>query len=169
MLEELAAYARRSGADREVSAFWVRRMAHETAMHRIDADLAVRRTPTAMPVELAVDGVDELLTTFLARETTQWTEQYADELGDWEGRWLMVSSGAAAWRVTVRPQGASVSSLGPGLLPPAVGCDARIESDPETFLRWAYNRPLTQPVVATGDKPMLEQFKRLLTAVTGVS
>jgi len=81
----------------------------------------------------------------------------------------MVSSGAAAWRVTVRPQGASVSSLGPGLLPPAVGCDARIESDPETFLRWAYNRPLTQPVVATGDKPMLEQFKRLLTAVTGVS
>lgn len=168
MLEELAAYERREDADRDLTAFWIRRMAHETAMHRIDADLAVQRPPTPIPTELAVDGVDELLTIFLARETTQWTEQYAAELHDWAARWLMVSTGAAAWRVTVRPQGAEVESLDPGQ-PPTIGYAARIDSDPETFLRWAYNRPHARQMVTTGNDLMLEQFKRLLTAVTSVS
>jgi uncharacterized protein (TIGR03083 family) len=46
------------------AAFWPRRMAHETAVHRFDAQLAHDRTA---PVEaaLAVDGVDELVDTVL--------------------------------------------------------------------------------------------------------
>jgi hypothetical protein len=168
MLEELAAHERREDADLELAAFWIRRMAHETAMHRIDADLAVQRPPVAIPVELAADGVDELLTMFLARETTQWTEEYADDLTDWAARWLMVSIGAAAWQITVRPRGVAVEPIVPGQ-PPTDGCAARIDSDPEAFLRWAYNRPPTQRMVTTGDDLMLEQFKRLLTAVTSVS
>jgi len=41
-------------------AWWVRRMAHETAIHAADATLAVGGTPTLDPV-LAIDGVDEIL------------------------------------------------------------------------------------------------------------
>lgn len=47
-----------------VAAFWPRRMAQETVIHRADADSALG-TPTHVPTEVAVDGIDELLTVFL--------------------------------------------------------------------------------------------------------
>jgi uncharacterized protein (TIGR03083 family) len=40
--------------------FWARRMAHETAMHRADAQITVGREPEFGPV-LAADGIDEWL------------------------------------------------------------------------------------------------------------
>ena len=44
-------------------AFWARRQAHETAMHRADADSAVGVLPE-YPAEFAADGIDELITGF---------------------------------------------------------------------------------------------------------
>ena len=54
-------------------AFWARRQAHETAIHRVDAQLAAAATvPGAdldpFPAGLAADGVDELLTGFGGRD-----------------------------------------------------------------------------------------------------
>lgn len=48
-------------------AFWTRRQAHETTVHRYDAEAA--RGGTASPIEpdFAVDGIDELLRGFHAR------------------------------------------------------------------------------------------------------
>ncbi|MFC3571937.1 maleylpyruvate isomerase family mycothiol-dependent enzyme [Streptomyces yaanensis] len=48
-------------------AFWARRQAHETAVHRVDAESARGGTPTAIGVDFAVDGIDELLRGFHAR------------------------------------------------------------------------------------------------------
>ncbi|UUU36024.1 maleylpyruvate isomerase family mycothiol-dependent enzyme [Streptomyces sp. CA-210063] len=48
-------------------AFWARRQAHETAVHRADADAALGGPPGEPPMELAVDGIDELLLGFHAR------------------------------------------------------------------------------------------------------
>lgn len=42
------------------ASFWARRMAHETAMHRADAELAVGRDPAFGPA-LAADAIDEWL------------------------------------------------------------------------------------------------------------
>jgi uncharacterized protein (TIGR03083 family) len=44
------------------ASFWARRQAHETAMHRIDAELAVGRT-AELDAQLAADGIDEWLST----------------------------------------------------------------------------------------------------------
>lgn len=58
------------------SVFWARRQAHETTIHRVDA-LAARlgRLPTTaeagISTELAVDGVDELLTGFIPRRSSR--------------------------------------------------------------------------------------------------
>ncbi len=41
-------------------AFWQRRQAHETVVHRVDAELAAGAL-TPVPPRLAVDGIDELL------------------------------------------------------------------------------------------------------------
>lgn len=50
-------------------AFWARRQAHETAIHRADAQLAANpgHPPAAFPPALAADGIDELVTGFGGR------------------------------------------------------------------------------------------------------
>ncbi len=48
-------------------AFWARRQAHETAVHRIDAESARGGAPGEIAGGFAVDGIDELLVGFHAR------------------------------------------------------------------------------------------------------
>ncbi|MFF5160960.1 maleylpyruvate isomerase family mycothiol-dependent enzyme [Streptomyces sp. NPDC000348] len=48
-------------------AFWARRQAHETTVHRFDAESARGGTPSPIATDFAVDGVDELLRGFHAR------------------------------------------------------------------------------------------------------
>src|SRR5262245_3152590 len=45
-------------------AFWIRRMANETAIHRVDADLAAGRAGEPIADDLSVDGIDEVLGAF---------------------------------------------------------------------------------------------------------
>ncbi|MDT9698300.1 maleylpyruvate isomerase family mycothiol-dependent enzyme [Streptomyces sp. P17] len=48
-------------------AFWARRQAHETTIHRFDAEAARGGTPTVTGPGFAADGIDELLLGFHAR------------------------------------------------------------------------------------------------------
>ncbi|MEU7551857.1 maleylpyruvate isomerase family mycothiol-dependent enzyme [Streptomyces sp. NPDC044571] len=48
-------------------AFWARRQAHETAVHRMDAEAALGAAYGPVTAEFAEDGVDELLVGFHAR------------------------------------------------------------------------------------------------------
>ncbi|MCT4353855.1 maleylpyruvate isomerase family mycothiol-dependent enzyme [Streptomyces sp. Je 1-79] len=53
-------------------AFWARRQAHETAVHRADAESALPdRHPGPVDPALAADGIDELLRAFHARERSR--------------------------------------------------------------------------------------------------
>src|ERR1700760_1394690 len=45
----------------QTGGFWLRRMAQETVIHRIDAELACGALVAPVADDLAVDGVDELL------------------------------------------------------------------------------------------------------------
>ena len=47
-------------ADRQTAGFWMRRMVHETVVHRADAALAVGR-PVQIEPDLAADGISEWL------------------------------------------------------------------------------------------------------------
>ncbi|MHC3467927.1 maleylpyruvate isomerase family mycothiol-dependent enzyme [Streptomyces sp. 7R007] len=47
--------------------FWARRQAHETTVHRVDAESARGGTPSGIAPDFAVDGIDELLSGFHAR------------------------------------------------------------------------------------------------------
>ena len=50
--------------DSPTSAFWFRRMAQETAIHRVDVQL-VHTTPDPIDADFAVDGVEEVVDVFL--------------------------------------------------------------------------------------------------------
>ncbi|MFH8803998.1 maleylpyruvate isomerase family mycothiol-dependent enzyme [Streptomyces sp. NPDC017936] len=56
-------------------AFWARRQAHETAVHRVDAESARGATPqesaASFSHNFAVDGIDELLRAFHARDKSR--------------------------------------------------------------------------------------------------
>jgi uncharacterized protein (TIGR03083 family) len=71
--------------------FWRRRMAHETAVHRVDAELAAGST-RGVQARLAVDGIDEALTLFMGDEPGSELGQRAGTLHlhatDAEGEWL---------------------------------------------------------------------------------
>lgn len=152
----------------EVAPFWIRRMTHETVIHRVDSELAVGRPPEPIEPDLAVDGIDELLTVFLAQETQQWTEQYARYLSDWRRDSLLVSAGDAQWRMTVRPQGADVTPVSAGRTDAESPPGAQINGPPDPLLRWAYNRGGADQVSTTGDAGMITKFTQLLTAVTSI-
>jgi uncharacterized protein (TIGR03083 family) len=47
---------------------WARRQAHETAIHRVDAELASGRPITPFSAQFAGDGIDELLSCFITRQ-----------------------------------------------------------------------------------------------------
>ncbi|WP_327596011.1 maleylpyruvate isomerase family mycothiol-dependent enzyme [Streptomyces chartreusis] len=52
-------------------AFWARRQAHETTIHRFDAQSALGGTPDEIGTGFAADGVDELLRGFHARSKSR--------------------------------------------------------------------------------------------------
>ncbi|MDX3384296.1 maleylpyruvate isomerase family mycothiol-dependent enzyme [Streptomyces niveiscabiei] len=52
-------------------AFWARRQAHETTVHRYDAESATGAEPAPVATDFAVDGIDELLRGFHARERSR--------------------------------------------------------------------------------------------------
>ncbi|MGV9989225.1 maleylpyruvate isomerase family mycothiol-dependent enzyme [Streptomyces sp. NPDC003374] len=52
-------------------AFWARRQAHETTVHRFDAESARGGTPAPVATPFAVDGIDELLRGFHARSRSR--------------------------------------------------------------------------------------------------
>ncbi|WP_407554251.1 maleylpyruvate isomerase family mycothiol-dependent enzyme [Streptomyces sp. Pv4-95] len=52
-------------------AFWARRQAHETSVHRVDAQQAAGASLTPLPSAFAVDGIDELLSGFHSRDRSR--------------------------------------------------------------------------------------------------
>ncbi|MEU6225646.1 maleylpyruvate isomerase family mycothiol-dependent enzyme [Streptomyces sp. NPDC047042] len=51
--------------------FWTRRQAHETAVHRVDAESALGTARTPLDPDFATDGIDEILLGFHARTRSQ--------------------------------------------------------------------------------------------------
>ncbi|MYS84200.1 maleylpyruvate isomerase family mycothiol-dependent enzyme [Embleya scabrispora] len=125
-------------------AFWARRQAHETAVHRVDAELAAGR-PSTVPAEFAADGIDELLTGFLSRPGRNLVADPPLSIA------IAPDDDSAAWTMRIATDGRRVESgAGPADLTvsgPAenlylllwnradtTGC--RLAGDPEVMVRW---------------------------------
>lgn len=96
-------------------AFWARRQAHETAIHRFDAQLATAATAAqpssrdAFDPALADDGIDELLMGFVARrgyKPGSAEHTLAIRPTDTAGRWhVLLSEGGRTAERADRPAG----------------------------------------------------------------
>jgi uncharacterized protein (TIGR03083 family) len=150
------------GPDQTVG-FWIRRMAQETVIHRIDAEVTAGVPVHPIPQDLAVDGVDEILKLFLAYGSTVWPREYADALaaaGD--ERPVLVTTGSRSWAVCAAGTEIEVEDAAD-----ATGAAAALDGDPAAMLRRLWNRVLPGDEIAeTGDAGLLTQFQTLLVAGT---
>ncbi|MGI8695480.1 MAG: maleylpyruvate isomerase family mycothiol-dependent enzyme [Mycobacteriales bacterium] len=124
--------------------FWQRRMAQETAVHRVDAQLAVG-VATPIAADIAADGVDEFLTMMLAPD-------YTDTPADAPDRTLRIKAGGREWLVTVTPRRVS-ASRNPAAAEPA---DATITGDPSTVDLWLWGRGGDTDLDVEGDPAAIE-------------
>jgi uncharacterized protein (TIGR03083 family) len=159
--------------------FWIRRMAQETVIHRIDAELALTAGGSAgvpgladgvqrVADDLAVDGIDEVLVVFLAYASARWPEDFGDDLAQADKRPILVSSGGATWVVRAAPDGVHVSRGDPaaGLAPAgAEAPGATVRGAPEAMLRWLWGRG-EEGVSIDGDHDLVAGLRRLLVIAT---
>jgi uncharacterized protein (TIGR03083 family) len=134
-------------------AFWARRQAHETAIHRVDAEQAAgRASASVFEPAFAADGVDELIMGFLARSFSR---------GSWPGLAaglaIHVADGgeSADWLVAAG-SGAPGVSRGTG----EAGCDATGPARDLYLMLW--NRRPPDGLRVTGDPGILTAFRREL-------
>lgn len=134
--------------------FWQRRMAQETAVHRWDAESAVRGVDDADPVDdaLADDGVDELLGWL----TWDWSEH--PQAGA-DGRRVLVSTGAHTWTVTLHETRVEVVGGGED-------ADALLAGEPSGLLLHLWGRPGEHGIASGGDAVALQQLAERLAMTT---
>jgi uncharacterized protein (TIGR03083 family) len=142
-------------------AFWIRRMAQETVIHRIDAELAAGLPVTPVPDDLAVDGVDEVLKRFLGYDVEALDQLKGGHLASGSDQdTIAVMAGQTAW--TVRPSpGEVVIEDGASANPRVV-----IQAAPDPMLRWLWGRAGDDAVRLTGDPAWASYLRRMLVATT---
>ena len=140
--------------DEQTVGFWQRRMALETVVHRWDLQSA--RLPekllTAVPNDLANDGIDELLS-WLA---WPWDDQPQPEAN---GQKVGISTPTASWFVELHPTRVLVSR---GHAP----TQASISGDPSDVMLYLWGRRMEQNVVLTGDATALSLIEQRLNTCT---
>ena len=138
--------------------FWVRRMAQETVIHRVDAQLAAGLPLSAIPAELAADGIAEVLEVFLAYATRHWPEDFGDQLRGEAA--VLVSAGGARW--LVRLAGGAVT-VGPGTAGQAA---AQVSGTSHDILLWLWRRIDDTAVRVEGDTSAVARLRALLATAT---
>src|SRR5262245_19551291 len=139
--------------------FWVRRMAQECVIHRVDGELGAGASIAPIPADLAIDGIDEVLVRFLAFASTHFAEDFGDRLKECDGRSIRVTTNDAGWLVTLAPDGVLVAS-GDG---PA---DATVSGDPADVLLWLWRRVGDERVGFEGDEALIAKLRQLLGDAT---
>ena len=140
-------------AEDQTVGFWIRRLTHETAIHRYDLEAALG-DPQPIETDLAIDGIDEVLTVMFERgRSAQSAEATAGVTGN-----LVLESGGKAWSVLLLPHDVEISSAA-GSSP-----DAIIKGEPNEILLWLWGRePL--PMQAD-DAGLAAELRRRLAATT---
>lgn len=142
--------------DRSV-AFWIRRMAQETVIHRVDAELALREPVAQIPDDLAVDGIDEILERFLAWPSRVWLDDFAADLPAEPAR-VLVRTGGHRWQLRLAPDGVWLEE-------PGAEVDATISGEATPLLLWLWRRS-AEGVDRDGDHALVERLRTVLKTAT---
>lgn len=136
------------GFARDLTAgFWQRRMAHETTVHRVDAELGAGLSAAPIPSELARDGIDEYTVVGLRYSSSKPERDYPTESlhlhrTDGDGEWMFVGDGQGGVTVT--------AEHGKGA--------AAVRGSAESLLLWIWGRPV-EDVELFGDADVAARWQ----------
>ncbi|HEX2771596.1 MAG TPA: maleylpyruvate isomerase family mycothiol-dependent enzyme [Micromonosporaceae bacterium] len=140
--------------------FWIRRMAHETVIHRVDAELAAGQPVAAIPDDLALDGIDEVLLLFLSYQSRKWHDYFAERLPA-TAETVLVTAGGRGWLVRLDAEGVSVEPA-----PTTTDAQATVAGTPQQVLLWLWRRAADDSVQRSGDEAVLGRLRQLLETAT---
>jgi len=137
----------------QTTGFWFRRMAQETAVHRVDAELA-HDVLTPIDGELALDGIDEVLRLMLADEWDEGDTTFPVDAA------VRVTAGGRSWSVTLTEAGGTVDDG-------AVGeAGAEVSGAPDAVLLWLWGRRGDEAVTVSGSAEVAKGFRGRLVEAT---
>ncbi len=132
----------------DTAAFWARRMAHESAVHRWDAQRAHEVT-AAIGADIASDAVTELVEVMLPRMFARGVAEPP------EGLVALSATDDGSWRIRVEADGVR-------LLPEPGPGDVLVSGTASDLLLLLYGRLAPADVVAEGDIGLLERWQKSL-------
>ncbi|HVT42053.1 MAG TPA: maleylpyruvate isomerase N-terminal domain-containing protein [Acidimicrobiales bacterium] len=133
-------------------AMWARRQAHETAIHRIDAEVAAGMTPTAVAAAFAADGADELLSCFVPRRSTKLRPETPTSLA------VACTDEHAWWLLQMDGEGVRTEAHLDEAPPTDTGAACTVRGAAADVYRALWNRAGIQDLSVDGDRSALEQF-----------
>ncbi len=143
-------------AEEQTVGFWIRRMAQETVVHRVDAEQA-HGYESAVDPELAVDGVAELFDVFITGYP-DWGEYMA---GDSVVR---VETGGRSWTVRlgrfVGTKNGRDYDLPTTMPEPDAEPGAVVSGDPDRVLLWMWGRAPVADVTVAGDVNLAHELRK---------
>jgi uncharacterized protein (TIGR03083 family) len=126
-------------------AFWARRQAHETGIHRADAE-AASGSITPYPLDMAVDGIEELLFGFAARPGSKLVADPPRAVR------LHATDADADWLIRIG-QGGPKSSREPG------DADCVVSAATSDLFLLLWNRRTADGLDVGGDATLLEAWR----------
>ncbi len=130
-------------------AMWARRQAHETAIHRVDAELAARTALCPFGAAFAADGVGELLTCFVPRRSSTLARDTPVSLS------VRCSDTDAAWVLHIGPEGVTTST---GQARTGSGADCSVRGTAADLYLALWNRAGPEGLLVEGDADVLGLF-----------
>jgi uncharacterized protein (TIGR03083 family) len=140
--------------------FWIRDMANETVLHRVDAELAAGRPVTAIPDDLANDGIDELLVAFVQYDVMLAPDKVAGLLAAVSESTVRVVTPQRSW--LVRMAAGSMRVDEPGV----TSATASIEGSAPDVLLWLWNRD-DQNIMTDGNDAAVALLRNVVDTVLG--
>lgn len=143
------------GVDRHVR-FWSRRMAHETGIHRADAELAAGAEPEFRR-DFAADGVSEFLENLWRARAWRWN--IGKLRGSGEVIRLVSADTADEWTITAGPKEVLWSRHDPGCGPRA-DVTVRAPAAELYLMVWGRYRSSDTRLAVVGDTELLRHWQR---------
>ena len=140
--------------------FWIRRMAQETVIHRVDAEQAAGVGISPIDPELAVDGIDELLRIFVGWASHQWADEVADSVARLLPKPVAVTTGDTTW--VLRPEGRSIDVASE----PVDDVAVTVSGEPAPLLLWLWRRGDDAQLEFDGDPAAAQAMHELLAEFT---
>jgi uncharacterized protein (TIGR03083 family) len=130
-------------------AMWARRQAHETAIHRVDAELAAGLPLSPWSPAFAADGIDELLSLFVPRRSTGLRADPAVTLV------VRCADVHTAWALHLGGHGVTTT---PSTTADEDGADCTVAGRAGDLFLALWNRAGAEDLRVTGDRAVLGQF-----------